>query len=551
MADTGNRALDAITRRQNLTIDSVVAWFARELHAVLTKAQLRLLADLAKRLKIEDGRIAATAANQRVLRELDKRFGTAMRAAGFDELLAELAGSFNRQLPVFEEVLEAIGEPPVRWGSRERALFAAQQESVAGTIEGLVRNAAEIAKQKALFSMGGLNLGELTEMLARQTNNTIPRAAAVADTAQSTFYRTIAEQGFRKIEEARGKPLRYKYYGPDDKLNRPFCRHLLERQEDGKTFTRAEIDAMDNGQLPNVMLTGGGYRCRHQWILAKAVPDAQSHQAPTRAGRNTEFEPLEAALHQGEHIADDRVQRRAKSRIVKDLARRLRGNEAFEELVHGYFRDLPIDTSRARTVDQAAVDRLIDIWAKGYDAQKTPGLLLAMQEAARKEFGLARWRGFDSRPKAERLAARALMKEYEDGLRAFHRAQYESTQEWLRERGISKVFAFRGLKEVPRALPVAENGFRKAAIPMQPVSSFSSNFYTAHGFATEDGGAGALLAAEIPAGRILSTARTGFGSLGELEITVLSGPGEMWAEWWRYESTLAEEGDLLAKIGKR
>lgn len=476
----------------------------------------------------------------------------AMRVSGFDELMGELAGSFNGQFSTFAEVLEAIDEAPVRFGSRERALFAAQQESVTDTLLGLVRNAAEIARQQALFSVGGLDLGQLTEILARQTGKSIPQAAAVADTAQSTFYRTIADQGFRKIEKARGGPLRYKYYGPDDKLNRPFCRHLLAAQDEGKTYTRADIAAMDNRQLPNVFLTGGGYRCRHQWIVAKAVPDAQSHQAPTRAGRNTDlFEPLEAGLHQGEDIASEWVQGRAKRRIVKDLARRLRGKEAFDELVHGKFRDMEIDTARARTVHESAVDRMIKTWADGYDAKETPGLLLAMQEAARKEFGLARWRGFDARPKAERLAARALMKEYGDGLRAFHRAQYESTQDWLRQRGITRVFAFRGLKEVPRALPVTGDGFQKAAVPLQPVSSFSSNFYTALQFAAEEGGAGTMLAGEIPAGRILSTSRTGFGSLGELEITVLSGPGEVWAEWWRYGSNVEEEGDFLGKIGKR
>lgn len=34
-------------------------------------------------------------------------------------------------------------------------------------------------------------------------------------------------------------------------------------------------------------------------------------------------------------------------------------------------------------------------------------------------------------------------------------------------------------------------------------------------------------------------------------ITVLSGPGEMWVERWRYAGTLAHESEFLEKIEKR
>jgi hypothetical protein len=52
----------------------------------------------------------------------------------------------------------------------------------------------------------------------------------------------------------------YAYVGPVDGIIRPFC---LEHV--GKVYTKAEIDRLDNGQLPNPFLTGGGYNCRHLW----------------------------------------------------------------------------------------------------------------------------------------------------------------------------------------------------------------------------------------------------------------------------------------------
>jgi hypothetical protein len=53
----------------------------------------------------------------------------------------------------------------------------------------------------------------------------------------------------------------YAYMGPADEKTRDFC---LEHV--GKVYTREQIDELDNGQLNDVFLTGGGYNCRHQWM---------------------------------------------------------------------------------------------------------------------------------------------------------------------------------------------------------------------------------------------------------------------------------------------
>ena len=50
----------------------------------------------------------------------------------------------------------------------------------------------------------------------------------------------------------------FQYVGPDDSANRKFC-----DTHTGKVYTREEIERLDNGQTSNVMLTAGGYRCRH------------------------------------------------------------------------------------------------------------------------------------------------------------------------------------------------------------------------------------------------------------------------------------------------
>lgn len=56
---------------------------------------------------------------------------------------------------------------------------------------------------------------------------------------------------------------RWRYSGPAPQ--RPFCSAIY-----GKIFTRAEINAMDNGQTGDVMTTCGGYNCKHRWVPVAA-----------------------------------------------------------------------------------------------------------------------------------------------------------------------------------------------------------------------------------------------------------------------------------------
>lgn len=52
------------------------------------------------------------------------------------------------------------------------------------------------------------------------------------------------------------------YLGPEDEKTRDFCQKLID---DGRIFSRDEIERMDNKQGLPVMEAGGGYNCRHQW----------------------------------------------------------------------------------------------------------------------------------------------------------------------------------------------------------------------------------------------------------------------------------------------
>ena len=85
-----------------------------------------------------------------------------------------------------------------------------------------------------------------------------------SDAQIRTLYDTSVSIYGRQVEAvlATDDPgARFLYAGPDDALARPFCKARV-----GQVYTRAEIDRMDNHQLDNVFLTGGGYNCRHVWM---------------------------------------------------------------------------------------------------------------------------------------------------------------------------------------------------------------------------------------------------------------------------------------------
>jgi hypothetical protein len=83
------------------------------------------------------------------------------------------------------------------------------------------------------------------------------------------LYDTTVNVFARQVEAMKSQPGDvYAFLGPADTKLRPFC---LEHV--GKVYTREQIDALDNGQIPNVFLTGGGWNCRHQFVAVSKVSE--------------------------------------------------------------------------------------------------------------------------------------------------------------------------------------------------------------------------------------------------------------------------------------
>lgn len=267
--------LDVLLKQHDDHITAILDAFTAHLEVILSRATASTIAKLSSRLSLTKGEIDRTRANQKILRSLDSLFIEEMDAAGFGSLVNAFIDQFPGQITFFYDIFEQLSSamknplPAVQFSTADTKYFASQGINAADMIRDAVVATAATAKQQALFNVAGVKIGDLAKSLAEKFEISLPRAKSLADTAISTFYRTVADRGYQIAEK--GLPansILYSYLGPLDKITRPFCRPLETEARTGKMWDREQVDAMDNGQLPNVFLTGGGWNCRHQWGIA-------------------------------------------------------------------------------------------------------------------------------------------------------------------------------------------------------------------------------------------------------------------------------------------
>ena len=199
-----------------------------------------------------------------------KLFLQQLEEAGYSRLVEAFVGEFRGTLPFLQESLEVLGKQigqdwKLKLTAKDASLLAGVQANTVWALEDAMQAVSGQAIMRGLFGVAGLRFGALVELLTDKLETSIGRARTVADTGMSTFYRTATDRAFQVIQkDVPDQVLQYRYSGPVDKLERPFCRHLTDVD---KAYTREQIDKMSNGQLPNVFLTGGGWSCRHQWII--------------------------------------------------------------------------------------------------------------------------------------------------------------------------------------------------------------------------------------------------------------------------------------------
>lgn len=243
------RGVDATARE----IDTISAAFAREIARVLRELERGLrpmLQEAAEGSRTAVLKAAKANDTRRAIRE-------ALADAGYERLASAATSAPLDRLA--ESVLSTrrLAQAAVRIGQAHEQRLAALQALKFTDLLGLgeeLERALFRATARGVFSSAA-------------PDRILADLAAIIDDSEAhirTFYDTSVSIYTREVEalQATDAPeTPFLYAGPIDAKTRPFCLRLV-----GKVLTREDIDALDNGQLDNPFLTGGGYNCRHQWV---------------------------------------------------------------------------------------------------------------------------------------------------------------------------------------------------------------------------------------------------------------------------------------------
>lgn len=238
--------------------------FARELAQVLRALERRLpplIHDVT-----EGSSTAIVKASQ--ANKARKALDDALTRAGYDDLAASAYGSrldaLTARVLDTRRLAQASARLSGAFDQRIAALKVLHESDLLDEGAAIAR-ALWQATVRGVF--GSRSVERILADLADIIDASEPQIATLYDTSVSIFGRQIeALQAGDDPEDT------FLYAGPADKKTRPFCRAHV-----GKVFTRAAIDALDNGQIDNVFLTGGGYNCRHVWMEVSKFSELQDY----------------------------------------------------------------------------------------------------------------------------------------------------------------------------------------------------------------------------------------------------------------------------------
>jgi hypothetical protein len=209
-----------------------------------------------------------------------------------------------------------------------------------------------------------------------------------------------------------------------------------------------------------------------------------------------------------------------KAQVAHDLATRLADTPGWDDYVMRTQFNSEGEKYSSGDPNDSAASGLVALWALTSGDHNDAAV--TMQMAAQKEFGLDAATGHFSG--TQTLVSEGPYAQNMPVYQAFVRAQYDSTQAYLSSQGVTSVPLFRGV-----ALDNASPGVQDTTVDLQPMSSFSSDTWTAVDFANSststDSSYRVGMYTNVDAAQILSTPRTGFGCANESEFVVLGAKG--------------------------
>lgn len=248
-------------------IDTLTSEFSRQVSSEIDKVVEDVAAHVMRTLDIKGGVIEQTRMNAVEIRLIENAFIASLNASGFHGIVQAFISQFPDQLDEFEslynEMRDGTDLPPIQFVEDDRAIISAQAGAALAAIESQTLRARADLRQLVSRFMGGIEVSELISGVS----DIIRRLTLVVPIARDqlmVFFRLIGSLVYSNVENS-GVLLRYAYMGDSDDRNRKFCAGLVGKG----SFSRSEIDQMNNGQVAGVFENSGGYGCRHWWVIVQ------------------------------------------------------------------------------------------------------------------------------------------------------------------------------------------------------------------------------------------------------------------------------------------
>lgn len=251
--------------RDAALMDTLTAAFARELAQVVRQLNVQIRA-LVATLDTKRDRVVASRANLARAVRAKRDITRALEDAGYGRVLA---GAVDAPLDrLAAQVLQGD-----RLANVAATLTAADVDALVALKDVRLQQLFGVGTQmgNALWRtvldgvLGARPVADLVADLADVADVSERQARVLYDTAVSSYSRAAS----LLTSEGTDAEL-FLYVGPVDGKTRPFC-----VQHAGKVYTRAEVDAMDNGikGYGDVLLNGGGPNCRHMMRRVSRLDD--------------------------------------------------------------------------------------------------------------------------------------------------------------------------------------------------------------------------------------------------------------------------------------
>lgn len=202
-----------------------------------------------------------------------------LHVAGLDDIAVSLRTTLTQLEPMIVAQLEAGGLSLTARTLDTPALNALVNMQVRQVAESIsARTVPVVQKAWVESTFTGKSLPDALDDAVAALQQGVPQVIRTeVGTAMSSIDRAITA-GVGETDPAKpGDPTEkvYLYIGPSpragDKVTRPTCRIVVN-----KWGTEQQIRQLDNGQLGNVLITGGGWNCRHSWApMIRAIAEAQ------------------------------------------------------------------------------------------------------------------------------------------------------------------------------------------------------------------------------------------------------------------------------------